>query len=197
MATRQPRTNGNRKRKRASLARPLSSSAVLDLSGRRCDCRSRPRASCANPVTHSAHGRTEPAGRRVLQVLIDDLRDRDRRLPLLVGARQPTAASGHERTRIGRAGTARRNRSAGSGHRSRSVRDTLPTASWPASGSLFDFEVDAGCEAIELVTARLRALELRDHGGKIAARLDRSGCGESPCRQRYRRCPGPVATWNW
>ena len=43
------------------------------------------------------------------------------------------------------------------------------------------FEIDAGREAFELVAARVRAAKLRDHRGKIAARLHCRRC--SPHRQ--------------
>src|ERR1700741_2218612 len=113
------------------------------------------------------------ADRRLLEVLVDDLRDRDGRLPLtvlMVDAWQRMTVDEGKLTAL------EEHAAVGSGE---------PAAAFGAVGDHFSnrelarerlalgFKINTGREAFELVVARIGRAKLRDHRSKIATRPDR------------------------
>src|SRR5690242_16905624 len=92
---------------------------------------------------------------RILEILVDDLRDRDRRLPLLVRvryARQRMAMNERELAALEQHSTIGRWETTTAG---RAVCDHLPDGELTGEGFALRFEIDSGGEALELMVARI------------------------------------------
>src|SRR5579864_2125136 len=105
------------------------------------------------------------ADRRLLEVPVDDLRDRDSRLPLMVlmpDARQRMTT--HE----GKLAALEEHSAIGSGEPVAAfgaVGDHLANRELAGKRLALGFKIDSGCEAFELVVARIGCAKLGDHRG--------------------------------